>query len=160
MSELKKSLIFIEEVISIENLEKILVEYLTLNNLKLCSMKFITEYNMKILQILIDKIDETFVDTTDLEKTNAFVSEQLDRLNMFDFKYMLEVSSVGAEKEIHLENITKHLNEYVTINNELEGYILSVDEKEIVLKQNIRGRIKHVSIPLNIVKKIKLTIKF
>ncbi len=160
MSELLNSLVFIKGCDIIKDLEKIIIEYLKQQKLKLVSMKFITEFGNKILQILIDKEDETFVNTDELTQVNNYISSYLDEHDLFDFNYLLEVSSCGAEKEIHLENLKHHIGSYVTINDNIVGTILEVDDLNLILKQNLKGRIKKINIPLNEIKKTKLTIKF
>ena len=141
------------------------------------SIEWVFENEVYILRIIADKDDG--LDINDATSLNEAMSEVLDREDFIDEEYMLEVSSPGIERELKNDNdIKKNIGEYVHIDfcnkfgitkdsfiNEIEGYIDSVEEKDnkislIVLKINIKGRVKRIEIEKENIKFIRKAIKF
>ncbi len=86
---------------------------------------------------------------------------------------MLEVSSVGIERELKTEkDILKNIDQYVHIdfiNNfplekylliDIEGYLRKYENEVFTLEVNLRGKIKKVDIKKEEIKKIRKAIKF
>jgi len=76
-------------------LEKILAE----NSVYLYDIDFIKEGKNHVLRVYIDR-DETGVFIDDCEKVSRGLSEELDKINLIDTAYNLEVSSPGLERKL------------------------------------------------------------
>ena len=83
-------------------------------------------------------------------------------------EYFLEVASSGERELVGLDDYKKALNKYILVDvrervleyDELVGDLIGVSENAIELKINLKGRMKVVSIPFNIIEKAHLTFKF
>lgn len=121
----------------------------------------IREYGEDILQILIDKKDGINID--ELAIINEKISEKLDHINIDLDKYLLEVSSPGAEKELrNLEEVKESINKYVYIEtNDLkyEGMLVDLIDDTLVVRCNLKGRFKNFNIKYADVKFIRLAVK-
>ena len=77
---------------------------------------------------------------------------------------MLEVSSVGLEKEIRTEEeLLESIDEYVFVeyeDKEHYGYLVGYENNELSLKINLKGRMKVIKINKADVKFIRHAIKF
>ncbi len=140
----------------------ILNPYLEKMQLKLYDIKWSKEFGYKILQVFIDKVGG--IDTDTLALCNDYLSQELDKIDEDMGEYMLEVSSPGAEKELRnskeiLENVGSYVN-VKTEKEEFEGELISFDNDILIVKINIKGRMKNVSINYEDIKKIRLAVKF
>lgn len=140
----------------------ILNPYLEKMQLKLYDIKWSKEFGYKILQVFIDKVGG--IDTDTLALCNDYLSQELDKIDEDMGEYMLEVSSPGAEKELRnsteiLESVGSYVN-VKTDKEEILGELISFDNDILVVKINIKGRMKNVSIKYEDIKKIRLAVKF
>lgn len=141
------------------------------------SVEWVFENEVYILRIIADKGDGLDID--DATTLNEALSELLDKEDFIKEEYMLEVSSPGIERELQDDSdIKNNIGEYVHIDfknefgitkdsfiNEIEGYIDSVQEEDekislLVLKINIKGRVKKIEIEKENIKFIRKAIKF
>lgn len=141
------------------------------------SVEWVFENEVYILRIIADKGDGLDID--DATTLNEALSELLDKEDFIKEEYMLEVSSPGIERELKDDSdIKNNIGEYVHIDfknkfgitkdsfiNEIEGYIDSVQEEDkkislLVLKINIKGRVKKIEIEKENIKFIRKAIKF
>ncbi len=119
------------------------------------------------LEIILDR--EEAISLDDIIEMSNFIGELLDKKNIGDEAYTLDVSSLGVEKPIPIEKLKEKVGSYVhlTLNksykgfDELEGTLLeSPKEKEIVLSFNQKGQIKKASLNLNDIQKARYAVKF
>lgn len=141
------------------------------------SVEWVFENEVYILRIIADKGDGLDID--DATTLNEALSELLDKEDFIKEEYMLEVSSPGIERELKDDSdIKNNIGQYVHIDfknkfgitkdsfiNEIEGYIDSVQEEDekislLVLKINIKGRVKKIEIEKENIKFIRKAIKF
>lgn len=77
--------------------------------------------------------------------------------------YYLEVSSVGAEYQIDtLEELNDHLDKYLFINSPEYngyGYLRAINNNELTIEVNLKGRIKKINIKYNELIKIRTAVK-
>lgn len=57
----------------------------------------------EIFTVIIDRLDD-YVDLEDCEKASRAIGDLLDKWDVFDTKYMLEVSSPGLERKLRGPN--------------------------------------------------------
>jgi len=130
--------------------------------LEIVSVKYVREKGENILRILIDK--ETGVSINDATILNERISEALDLLEIDEDNYLLEVSSVGAERPIEsIEDYKKAVDKYIYVEydgNKVYGYLRENKDTEIIVEENIKGRLKSLTIEKQKISKIRLAIKF
>ena len=142
-------------------------------NLYIKKVEFVCESGVYILRIIADKKDGIF-DIDDCTKLNEAISAELDKADFIEEEYMLEVSSPGAEEELESEEeIKDNINSYIHIDfnkpieimkginiHDIEGTLIEVNEDNIVLSINLKGRIKKQTIAKENIKLIRKAIKF
>lgn len=146
----------------LEKVKEVLVPYLGKNNFKLYDVSFVYESGMHILRVLVSKKDGINID--ELAEINNYLSDELDKIEGFDFEYMLEVSSPGAEMPLRdREEISDNVGKYVNVNTGdkvYEGQLLSFVDDVLVVRVNLKGRFKNFEIPYENIRKIRLAVKF
>ncbi len=116
-----------------------------------------------ILRIMIDT-DNGKISLDDCVMVSEAINPILDKEDPIENEYMLEVCSAGAEKPLrNIQEYKKALNEYVYVkigNEEYTGYLEEVNENNLVVKINLKGRIKKVVIDIDKIESARLAIKF
>ena len=124
-------------------------------NLYIKKVEFVCESGVYILRIIANKKDGIF-DIDDCTRLNEAISAELDKADFIEEEYMLEVSSPGAEEELESEeDIKENINSYIHIDlikpieimkginiHDIEGTMIGVNDDNIVLSINLKGRIK------------------
>ncbi len=143
---------------------KILKDKLNDNNLTLYEYNLVKEDGNLILRIIIDR-DEG-VDINLLAEINEFLSNELDKYDADMPEYFLEVSSLGAERELkNKDDIIKSVGKYIHVelkdNNIIyEGVMLDANQDIITIRVNFKGRFKNIDIEYQNIKFIRLAVKF
>ena len=136
--------------------------------LSLYELSYVKEHGDYILRVLIDNELED-IDVNTCAEVSEAISPELDKFKFLDDEYLLEVASVGIERPIKgLDEFKKHLNEYIEIVvkepvssfRELVGTLMAVEDEEISLKINIKGRIKVVKIMFKNIVSAQTAVKF
>ena len=148
------------------DLEKLVSQKLQEIGYELVSLSTRYEQGEKILAIVVDRVEP--IDMSAIVEVSHSLNEYLDELNPFEDSYTLDISSLGAEKPLKIEQLDKYLNSYVHIHltnpvqgeNIYEGTLVSLNEAIITLEYRIKTRIKRVDIPKGNISKIRLAIKF
>lgn len=133
--------------------------------LELVYVEYIKEGNAKILRFYIDK--ENGIDTTDCENFSRAVSALIDKEEMIEEKYYLEVSSPGIcppIRKISDYNKYKGRQAEIALFTAYEGRKrftaeiigLSEDEKEAIFKIDN----EEFGVPIDKISKAKLTYEF
>ena len=125
------------------------------------------ENGKNYLRIFLEK-DDYSLDLDTCVVASEIISKILDKLDPIEEEYFLEVSSCGERELINYEDYLRAVNQYILVDvsepiltyDELVGDLVSVDKEKIELKINLKGRMKTVSIPFNIIEKAHLTFKF
>ncbi len=144
---------------NIELIKSFVEEYLVGKDLVLYSIKLKKEYGMSIVEVLLDSDDAMDIDT--LALCNTYLAEKLDEVDQNWPEYYLEVSSAGAEKELHsLDQVKKYIGYYVNLesNETLEGKLEDVVDDILHVKVNLKGRMKLYKIEYANIKKIRLAV--
>ena len=119
-----------------------------------------------LLSIVVDKISEIDMDMI-VNLTHA-LNEYLDELNPFDKPYTLDLSSLGAEKPLKVEQLSNYVNKYVNVHlinpikgeNIYEGDLVSVSDDKIIISYRQKTRSINLEILKANIYKIRLAIKF
>ena len=149
-----------------EQLRSLLQEKVSSLGYELIELSSRREKGENILSIVVDRIEpidmEAIVDLS--RELNAY----LDEIDPIESAYTLDISSLGAEKPLQIENLKDYVNRYVHVHlinpiqgeNIYEGELSDVKEKTITLTYRVKTRIKTVDITKTNISKIRLAIKF
>ena len=118
------------------------------------------------LSIVIDRVAPIDMDT--IVKVSGDLSSYLDEIDDSEEKYFLDVSSLGAEKPLKVENLKDYVGRFVHVHvnnainglNIFEGDLVEVNEDSITLTYREKTRVKTVVILQSNIYKIRLAIKF
>lgn len=124
------------------------------------------EQGTNILRVTIDKDDVVSLD--DIVKVNDLISPMLDEADLIKGEYMLDVTSLGAEKPIEVEHLDHYIGKYINIHlsnpykgeNILEGTLISVNDGMVTISYKIKTRLVNANIPHKDIDKARLAIKF
>lgn len=133
-------------------------------------VKLRKEFGTNIISVIIDD-PTTF--TLDIEEV-AWINQELLEVVNDDIPdgYYLEVTSLGVERELfNQEDYLKAIEKYIYVKTykkvesaynlkEIYGYLKEVNEKELVIESVINQRNKIVTIPIDLISKIRLAVKF
>jgi len=151
----------------LKKIEEIANECAKKLGMEINSVEYVTEFNMKILRIIASKEPTLTID--DSSELNKMISNELDKFDLIEEEYYLEVSSEGLEKELKNDNdIMNAIDEYICIKvyekiegqKEFYGDLKSYDNGIIVIDANIKGQTKQILIEKNKISKIRLAVKF
>ena len=148
------------------DLEKLMNEKITSLGYELYSISTKVEKGDKYLSIIVDRVKP--INMEDIVNLTHELNDYLDEINPFDTPYILDISSLGAEKPLKVEKLDEYINSYIHVHltnpvegeNIYEGTLVGLDEEKIVLEIRIKTRIKKVDIQKANISKIRLAIKF
>lgn len=151
---------------NLEKIKPLLETKLSDMGYDLYSILFNVVKGEKHLSIVVDKVEP--IDMNEIVKVSEALSAYLDEIDDSDDPYMLEVSSLGAEKPLKVEALSNYIDRYVEVRminpingeNIYEGFIRKVNEESIDLEIRIKSRIKEINIAKSNISKIRLAIKF
>ena len=151
---------------NLERIKPLLEEKLTGMGYDLYSLSFKVNKGEKTLTVVVDKVEP--IDMNEIVKVSEGLSAYLDTIDESNDPYMLEVSSLGAEKPLKVEALANYIDRYVEVRminpingeNIYLGFIRSVSDDSINLEIRIKSRIKEINIAKCNISKIRLAIKF
>lgn len=151
---------------NLEKIKPLLETKLSDMGYDLYSILFNVVKGEKHLSIVVDKVEP--IDMNEIVKVSEALSTYLDEIDDSNDPYMLEVSSLGAEKPLKVETLSNYIDRYVEVRminpingeNIYEGFIRKVNEESIDLEIRIKSRIKEINIAKGNISKIRLAIKF
>ena len=119
-----------------------------------------------ILSIVVDRVEP--IDMNAIVEVSNLLSSYLDEIDDSNDAYLLDVSSLGAEKPLKIKNLNKYVGRYVNVhitnpiegNNIYEGELSEVNDDSIVITYRVKTRVKKVVILHSNIYKIRLAIKF
>jgi len=147
----------------IEGIKTILEPILEEKNLVFYDTEIVKEDNNLIVRVTIDN-PNGLIDIDSLAEINQYLSDRIDKYDSDMPEYMLEVSSPGAERLLrNEEEIKNSIEKYIHVetNNMIyEGVLKEVNDDNIIVRINIKGRFKNQPINKNEIKLIRLAVKF
>lgn len=119
-----------------------------------------------ILSIVVDRVEP--IDLNAITLLSNEVSSYLDEINDGEEAYILDVSSLGAEKPLKIDELDKYVSRYIHVHvnnaidglNIFEGELNEANEDNIVVSYRVKTRVKKVVILQSNIYKIRLAIKF
>ena len=133
---------------------------------ELISLSLKKEKGETILSIIVDRVAP--IDMDAIVEVSHFLNDYLDNIDPFDNPYTLDISSLGAEKPLKIEELGLYLNRFIHVHlinpiegeNIYEGDLVEVNEESIKLSFRIKTRVKVVDIKKANISKVRLAIKF
>lgn len=150
---------------TIEQIKLIINDYLKQKEYSLYSFRLVNGKN-KTLEIVIDR--EEPINLDDITVISNELSKLLESHEFCEDSYILDISSLGAEKPIKLENLDKYLGKYVNIHTThpfkglsyVEGTIESIDDENVCVVFFIKGKKTKAVLERKYLDKARLAIKF
>ncbi len=147
-------------------LHDLLVSKLTTLGYDLVSIRYLKENNENYLKITVDKDDDISLD--EIVYLSDLISPILDVSDVIRDKYILDISSLGAEKEIKLDRLDKYVNKYLNIHlshpykgeNNIIGTLIKIDKTNVTMKVQEKSRFKEIILERKYIDKVHLAIKF
>ena len=129
-------------------------------------VSYVREQGTNVLRVSIDRDDVISLD--DIIKVNDIISPILDEADLIQSEYMLDVTSLGAEKPIDVSRLEKYVGKYVNVHlsnpykgaNILEGDLTSVNDDKVVISYREKTRLINAEIDRKVIDKARLAIKF
>lgn len=133
---------------------------------ELVSVTHKVEKGQQILAVVVDRVAP--IDMEAIVEVSRALNEYLDEINPIENPYTLDVSSLGAEKPLKVEELDKYINSFVHVHiinpieglNIYEGDLVAVEEEIIKVSYKVKTRTKTVDITKSNISKIRLAIKF
>ena len=144
-------------------IKEILNPFLEEHNLLFYDTVLEREDGNLFLRVYLDKKGGITID--ELGLANEYLSRRIDKYDTDLPEYFLEVSSPGAEKVLrNYDEVKENIDSYIHVelpNMIYEGVLLeALDDFNITMKINAKGRFKKVTFNYNEVKLIRLAVKF
>lgn len=147
-------------------IKKHICELLSTLGYELHEISFKKEMGDLVLDIVVDK-DEP-IDMDMITSVSEAISSKLDEIDPIEEEYVLNVSSLGAEKPLTVEKLPKYVNNFIHLHlnhpidgeNIYEGILEYADDKKLVLAYKIKTRTKKIEVELTNIYKVRLAIKF
>ena len=119
-----------------------------------------------VVSIVVDKVDP--IDMNEIVSLSEKISSYLDEIDSRDTPYLLDISSLGAEKPLKVSSLKDYVGRYVNVHvtnavngeNIFEGELKEVTPESITVEYRIKTRVNKVVILLSNIYKIRLAIKF
>lgn len=130
-------------------------------DLEICSLKVHTNNKPRVIEIVIKKINGDDISLNDCALFNTPASEEIEKSNLLNCSYLLEISSQGVSDELTSERdfktfkgfpVNVELNQKNSKTRFLNG--LLYEKSKDYLAINIKGKIK--KIPFDEVLRISL----
>ena len=142
-------------------LETLLVKLAYARDLEICSLNIKTNHNPIVIKIIIKKTSGEDITLDDCALFNTPASEEIEKSNLLNCSYVLEISSQGVSDELTSERDFKTFKGF-PVNVELNQknskikflHGLLYEKSKDYLAINIKGKIK--KIPFDEVLKISL----
>ena len=119
-----------------------------------------------IVSLVVDRVES--IDMNAISELSQEISNYMDEIDKSEERYFLDISSLGAEKPLKVNELDKYVGRYVNVHvtnavegeNIFEGTLEEVNQDSIVLSYRIKTRVKKVVILQSNIYKIRLAIKF
>ena len=118
------------------------------------------------VSIVVDRVAP--INMEDIVEVTNVLSTYFDEIDPFETAYNLDISSLGAEKPLKVEELDKYVDSYVNVHvnnpidgeNIFEGTLKEVNNDSILITKRIKTRSKDVVVVKSNILKIRLAIKF
>ena len=132
----------------------------------LVSVRYLKENGDYYLRLTIDQDADISLDA--IVAVSDLISPLLDASNIINDKYILDVTTLGAEKAIDVHRLEKYVNRYLNVHlshpyqgaNNIIGTLTNVDKDSVTITYKEKTRTKKVTLLRQYIDKANLAIKF
>lgn len=150
----------------LNSIKNIIEESLKEIGYELYDISFKKEMGDLVLEVVVDKDDP--IDMNMIVEVSEFISNKLDEIDPIEDGYVLNVSSLGAEKPLSVEKLPKYVGNFIHLHlknpvdgeNIYEGILENVSDDKLILSYKIKTRTKKIEVELTNIYKVRLAIKF
>lgn len=150
----------------INSIQELLSPKLESLGYNLYEIKTRKEMGNLVLSIVVDRKEA--ISMEDIVNLSNELNEFFDEIDPIEEEYMLDISSLGIEKPLKIEQLNEYVNSYVHLHlinprdgeNIYEGTIEKVEDDILTLSYFQKTRKKLVQTELSNIYKIRLAIKF
>lgn len=151
----------------IEKVKEIATPIIESLDCRLDSVTFAKEGKDYYLRLFVDrKVGK--IDLDIIVKISELLTEVLDKEDFIDMSYVLDISSLGAERPIDVSKLDQYVGEYVHVHlshpfnglNDMEGDILEISGDTLILQYRDKARLKKANLLLSTIDRARLAIKF
>ena len=152
-------------MIDLEKLTAELKSFLKEHNYRLYQLSYKKQKTDYILTIEIDD----HLDLNGISEVSRIVSDFLDEGNYFEDPYLLDICTVGLERQLKdHEDMVEHIGEYVHVkfkqemngNKSIEGTLKEVNDDHVIIDYADKNIHKQLTVKESNIKLIRLAIKF
>ncbi|MGI6714458.1 MAG: ribosome maturation factor RimP [Bacilli bacterium] len=117
------------------------------------------------IKIVVDRPQP--ISLNDIVRLSEKIGDKLDAIDFIDESYLLDISSLGAEKKIPVSEIKHYRHRYVHLtfkeaiekHTSLTGTIIEVDETSLTLEHFQKGQKKQTRIRLDLIASSRCAVK-
>lgn len=150
----------------LNSIKQLLEDFLEEIGYELYDISFKKEMGDLVLEVIVDK--DSPIDMDMICDVSEKISSKLDEINPIEEGYILNVSSLGAEKPLTVEKLPKYINSFIHLHlkhpvdgeNIYEGILEDVKDNKLILSYKIKTRTKKIEVELDNIYKVRLAIKF
>lgn len=132
----------------------------------LISLSEKVEKGDRIISIVLDRVEPIGMD--DIVDISNKINDYIDTIDDSESPYTLDISSLGAEKPLHIDELDKYVGRFIHVHlinpiegeNIYEGDLVEVTSESIKISFRIKTRTKTVDIIKSNISKARLAIKF
>ena len=130
-------------------------------DLQIYKIYFANESQGKTLHIELTK--EGGADLQSITEFTQIINPKLDELSELDYKYVLDVSSPGAERFVEVSELPNLIDQFVEITDNKQailGTLVNVSDDAITIKHFVKGKPTKTKMLRSEIKSVQLRIKF
>ncbi len=149
-----------------EELTNLLSTFLEEYGYSLYSLEYKKKSGDNYLTLVVDRVDP--IDLDDISDISSKVSDYLDDIDPYEESYILDVSSLGAEKPLKVEQLDLYKERFINIHltnpvegeNIYQGKLVEVDKTSITIELKIKTRVKQVKLEKENISKVRLALGY
>jgi ribosome maturation factor RimP len=151
---------------NIEKIKTLIVDDLASINYSLVSIKYQREGSDCYLHVVVDRKEPISMD--DIEMVSHRISDKLDTVQEeFSDSYILDVCSMGAEKDLDVKDLKSYIGEYIEVHlinpikgeSYIVGTLVECSDELITMSFFVKGRKKALEIARNNIDRAKIVLK-
>ncbi len=151
----------------IRELEEKLRDFANENGYSLASLSYTRIKGKWTLALTLDRREP--IDLMAISEISEKISAYLDELDPIpDDNYLLDISSLGAEKPLKIEDLYLYIDSLVNVHltnpvngeNIYQGKMVEVNDDSIIMEVKNKSRVKRVVIDKSNIRKIRLAISY
>ncbi len=119
-----------------------------------------------VLSVVVDRVES--ISMNDIVALTDKLNAVLDENDPIEESYMLDLSSLGAEKPLKVNELSSYVGKYIHLHlinpidgeNIYEGTLSECLDDSLILSYRIKTREKKITVLFSNIKKVRLAIKF